>query len=80
MRALLDHLNFSVDEERLTCIASTRKNTFKRVVDSKEVVTPFDGSSELEQKMEEVVKEARRLLEIAGWHLPTHLYPEFKGK
>ena len=81
MRYLLQHLKFPVDEERLSCIASSHRETFHRVVDKEEeVVKPFEEMPELGRKVEEVVREAKRLLENAGWHLPTHLYPEFRDK
>ena len=80
MRSLLQHLKLPLDEERLSCIASSHRETFHRVVDKEEVVKPFEGMPELGRKVEEVVREAKRLLENAGWHLPTHLYPEFPDK
>ena len=80
MRSLLQHLKLPLDEERLSCIASSHRETFHRVVDKDEVVKPFEEMPELGRKVEEVVREAKRLLENAGWHLPTHLYPEFPDK
>ena len=80
VRSLLEQLNLPVEEERLSCIASSHRETFHRVVDEEEVVKPFEERPELGRKVEEVVREARRLLENAGWHLPCHLYPEFQDK
>ena len=81
MRSLLQHLKLPVDEERLSCITSSHRETFHRVIDNKdEVVKPFEERPELGRKVEEVVREAKRLLENSGWHLPTHLYPEFRDK
>ena len=80
VRSLLEHLNLPVDEERLSCIASSHRETFHRVVDEEEEVKPFEERPELGRKVEEVVREAKRLLKNAGWHLPSHLYPEFPEK
>ena len=80
VRSLLAHLNLPVEEERLSCISSSHRETFHRVVDHEEAVKPFEERPELGRKVEEVVREAKRLLKIAGWHLPTHLYPEFLDK
>ena len=43
-------------------------------------VKPFEERPELGRKVEEVVRLARGMLGDAGWHLPTHLYPEFPNE
>ena len=96
MRSLLAHLNLPVDEERLNCIARSHRETFHRVVNHQQEVRlfkfqvfdfksyfkvkPFEERPELGRKVEEVVREAKQLLDVAGWHLPSHLYPEFPSK
>jgi len=80
VRSLLAHLNLAVDEERLSCIASSHRETFHRVLDHQQEVKPFEERPELGRKVEEVVRKAKQLLEDAGWHLPCRLYPEFPGQ